>query len=48
MDDHQFSYIPPIKLKREKKNTTDACKQKHVVDVVGKVVLITRGHMELS
>jgi hypothetical protein len=25
----------------KKKNTTDACKQKHAVDVVGKVVLIT-------
>ncbi len=33
---------------KRKKDTADACKKKHVVDVVGKVVLITRGHMELS
>jgi hypothetical protein len=36
------------KKKKKKKTTIDACKQKHVVNGVGKVVLITRGHMELS
>jgi hypothetical protein len=34
--------------KKKKKTTIDVCKQKHVVNGVGKVVLITRGHMELS
>ncbi len=32
----------------KKKTTTYSCKQKHVVDVVGKVLFSTRGHMELS
>jgi hypothetical protein len=46
------SALSPQSIKRKKmkrkKDTADACKKKHVVDVVGKVVLITRGHMELS
>jgi hypothetical protein len=45
------SALSPQSIKRKKmkrkKDTADACKKKHV-DVVGKVVLITRGHMELS